>query len=474
MAKGSLRFITGISARLVQLLTGLISVLVVVRLMSPTDLGRFYLAHAIAVAACLSLLSPLHFPIQRITPSDKSEQGTFFASLVRGPFLLAVLLFCAWLVLRRLPLDVAHIEIGALTIFLALCEVMFGQGTNITSTLRQQGIYFFAVSLRAGLILGLLLLFRNDVTAPSALAIYGIASLLPFSIFSKEFRSAALRDPANMRHLRAAFAFGWPYVFSQALRQCVERGDRFIVAVTLGVAAAGQYAVAVDLCRRVIQGITINARLTYVRDAVEAYDTGNTAARSAALIRISNSVGLVGISLAATLAVFGKGLIEPLLGSRFSDEALAILPFCAVAFVLEAYKLYVHVLPFELARRAELDTLVAGIGVVVQIPLILLMGSLWGLQGVALALVAAQAAMLFAAYSLSRREVGFAAPWVRATEAALAAAVMAAVTFKLFPHENLSWTHQLGMATIFGVALTAVVAAILFRPLGMHRLGRGG
>lgn len=466
MARSIVRFATGISARLVQLLTGLISVLIVVRLMEPEELGRFYLCYAVAIASCLSLLSPLHFPIQRIMPNSPEERQSFLSSLARIPFRSAIGTTAICGVLLAFVRPAEWVSIALATLVLTGAEVMFCQGTNVTSALRQQGIYFLAVSLRAAMILGLLLALRpTGISATSALLVYAASAFLPFLLFSKEFRQACVRSSDGRDYLRRSFEFGWPYILSQSLRQCVERGDRFIVAMVAGVPAAGQYAVAVDLCRRVLQGITINARLTFVRDAVDAQDAQDIAARDKALAKISNSVGMVGIPLAATVAVFGQDFIRPLLGDKFSAEALSILPICAFAFLIEAYKLYVHVLPFELAKRARLDTIVAGIGLLVQTPLIFLLGKEWGLKGVALALLSAQASMLVAAYLISSRRIGFSAPVVRASAAGFLASCLTVLALNApWIGDTTSWALRILHAAGFAIAACVLVAAALLIP----------
>lgn len=467
MARSIVRFATGISARLVQLLTGLISVLLVVRLMEPDELGKFYLCYAVAIAICLSLLSPLHFPIQRIMPSSPEERHSFLSALGRIPFRCAIGIAAALVLLLGLSHPAEWITITLATVILTGAEVMFCQGTNVTSALRQQGTYFLAVTLRAAMILGLLLALRpTGISATSALLVYAGSAFVPFLLFSTEYRQACMAGSDGRDYLRRSFEFGWPYIVSQALRQCVERGDRFIVALVAGVPAAGQYAVAVDLCRRVLQGITINARLTFVRDAVDAQDAQNVEARDRALAKISNSVGLVGIPLASTIAVFGQDFIRPLLGDRFSAEALSILPICAFAFLIEAYKLYVHVLPFELAKRARLDTVVATLGVVIQTPMIFLLGQLWGLKGVAVALLSAQASMLIAGYFISSRRIGFSAPVLRASAAGILASLITLLALNAsWPGGTESWPIRILQAVCFAIAVFALVATALLAPI---------
>lgn len=462
---------TGIAARLIQLATGLVAILLLLRVMPPTELGLFYIWSAIGIALSFIGLYFLTFPIQRLLPVQESERLDFLASATLPTIAISLVFAGLYGVLSWLSGGNSTAAMCVLTIAYAGAEAVFAQGTNIASAVRNQRAYFLAVLARSLAILGALYAATGSaLEAQHALLIYWTGSFFPFLIFLQPLRQSLLRGRFKFSIIRNLFDFGWPYMVGQLFRQPVERGDRLIVGLLLGPAAAGQYAVATDLARRVIQGVTINARLTLVRDVVEAHERGDHAARQQSINLTMLSVLGIGLPLAAVLSLFGAGLVGPVIGENLSAEALAILSVVSFAFVLEALRAYVLALPFELTRQSRYDAIVSVCGCVLQTALLFVFGHFWHLTGFALAVLTTQAALTALAAIISTRLMSFSFP--RAFP--VAAAVLTGMSIWLMQFfgwvpQGSSWLMLFGVAATYGAMLTAAIFL-----LGWLLLFRGG
>lgn len=462
---GRVRFAINVGARVVQLFTGFASILLLVRVLPPADLGTFYISTAVGITIALVPLNFLHFPIQRLMPGGGPQRDDFLASLVRWPAILTVALWMAYAAFFATAASDAA-QLAILVSVYALSETIFAQGTNIASALLRPASYFLAVTARSVVILGsLVVLSMSGGTATGAMAIYALGALVPFYLFVPEMRKALWTGRVRKAVFQGMLAFGWPYMISQSFRQVVERGDRVLVGIFLGPVIAGQYSVAVDLARRVIQGVTVNARFTFVREAIEAYDAGDTVRTDRALRSIAGAIAIAGLPVASGIAVFGGVLIAPLLGDRFDASALAILPIAAFVFVIEAYRLYLFGLAFELTRKAYFDAIVSCIGAVVQVVLIVIFAQTGNLEAIAYSLVLTQVVMLGASIALSRLRLDFRIPVRPALIAVLASVAFAwCGSFFLGYWDVLGWYELVGVAAVFGALHIALMVALVAAP----------
>ncbi len=379
-------------ARLIQLGVGFATTIVLATKLSPSDLGEYYLLSALGIIINFIPLYFLHFPIQRLLPTEASGRPSFLST----HFFTAVLLFSICLgsnilltVLGGDGFDL--LSLMTLVAAFAFSETITSQMTNITSARRAAWPYAIGVFLRsATILLTITILDTAQMSARSA--IYALIAGNIATVFgaSRAFLQDLTLRGLKLSWLRKSLHFTAPYSLSQIFQQALARGDRFIVAFFIGTEAAGLYALAADLCRRIIQGLCITARLSYVRDAIEAHTAQDVKRLQVTMDRMATSVAALGLSTAVVIAIFGADLLAGV--AMTIDIAIVAKIFLVVPFAvtLEMFKLYVLQLPFELAMRSWLDARVTIVGAITLLISMTAFIPLFGIFGVALSIFVSQ------------------------------------------------------------------------------------
>jgi O-antigen/teichoic acid export membrane protein len=347
------------AARVIQLSFGFAIIMLLANTLSAEVLGRYYVVTGVSVLIHIVLFNGLHFPIQRMLPSGRSEQSSFVSTLVFTSHAAFCLLLAGYL----LALETASqpVAIAFMVALLAISETIESQITNLTSALRSPWVYLFSVCTRSSVILGSIIAFAaiDALTVERVIACFAAGNIAMSVIAAKRLQPLLQFRAIDFSLVRASTRFSAPYMLSEAMNQSVLRLDRAIVAYFLGWAAAGTYGLIADLCRRLIEGVTIGARLAYVRDVVEAEISGDRAEREVAILKLSRAFLLIGTTIASCLAAYGNQAFSLAIGNPEFTRYPGLIQILALTYLLAAARKYVIQLPFELTGRRWLDTVVS-------------------------------------------------------------------------------------------------------------------
>lgn len=383
--KDVLRIAPSFVARIIQLLFGFVIVLLLAHALEPEQLGYFYVLTTVGIALQLVVFKFLHFPIQRTMPSDGGVDR-FCSTFVLATIIPLSLLAAASMLLPYLPTPA---DAAIVTMIFVLSEVMQSQATNFSSAFRRPLIYLMLVATRSVVVVSTILLAGEEVDSTYAMLAFALGNTLASLIAIYSVVPRISLRAFDGRLLLSAITYTWPYTLSETLRQTMTRSDRIIVALMLGPTAAGQYSVITDLARRVLQGVCINARLAFIRDAVDAIDGPSPERLRSVLRTIASSVLMLGTPAALVIACLSPWTVGYLLPSGF-DGTAPILTVMAIAFLWESVRLYAVDVVFELSYASWLDLAVSSLGSVTFLCLFPLGLAYGGLTAGAVAVLATQ------------------------------------------------------------------------------------
>lgn len=270
-------------------------------------------------------------------------------------------------------------------------------------------------------------------------------------------------------------AYGLPLTFSYLFGLVVAGSDRFFIAWLMDESAVGVYAVAYALADRTLTILFNWVGMATVPLAFSALASGGEeAARQVMNDAIKNLI-LLALPAAAGLAAAAPQLAAVLVGPEFRATTAHIVPWIALAGVLNGLMVHYAAHAFLITRRTRALLLTTVLAAAVNVALNLLLIPLWGLDGAIAATIAAYGVGLAARLLWMRRRfpIPLALPDLLKglTGCALMWAALAAVPWPA------TWAGLAGAVTS-GIAVYAAAALLLNisgarRWLPVGRFGRG-
>lgn len=264
------------------------------------------------------------------------------------------------------------------------------------------------------------------------------------------------------RHLLKQFAvFGIPITVSGVAFALHGTLDRLLVTYQLGEAAAGQYGAAADFVRQIMRFPIQSVGSAIFPLAVRFFATeGETLLRR----HLEDSGELLlafALPAAIGLAIISEHLVNIVLGPEFRETAKLLLPILAFVWLPLAFSQhYLHV-SFQLAKKPILQVYhgltLLGLNLVLMFPLI----RHFGLFGAAMAVLIAETCGMVIGFLLTRSAYPISLNLWRLLRVALAAGIMALVTFfaeRMIGQQSLATLVAL---VIVGVASYAMAAIAL-------------
>jgi O-antigen/teichoic acid export membrane protein len=293
---------------------------------------------------------------------------------------------------------------------------------------------------------GALLAWRAGLGAAAPLA--GLALMLTVAAISegtrlwRESAGGAFEHAAVKRYV----GYGYPVALSLVLTLALDAGDRFMIALYLGTESVGVYAAGYGVADK----------------TMAAWEKDGPAAMRVVSASVARTLMLVAAPAAAGLALVAQPLADIMIGEAMRDQAARIMPWIALAGLLNGFVLYYLSEAFQLAQRTGLR---AGLMVVPAVANVALNAVLlpWiGLMGAVYATVACYALALAVLAVASRRIAPLAWPWRDYARIAGACAAMAIVV-RLLPATG-GWS-ELMMKAAAG-AMTYTLAVLAFDAAG--------
>jgi O-antigen/teichoic acid export membrane protein len=453
-------------AKFVERGLGLVSMLILARLLVPADFGL--VAMATTLLAVLELLTAFGFDsaLIRNGKADRSQYDTAWTLYVLMGVIMAVLL-----VALAYPLSWFYQEPRLVPVVAALALAAFVQAfENI-------GVVAFRMELdfrREFLFLGGKKLATFCTTVPLAFALGNYWALVAGMVMGRlvgvalSYRVHAYRPRFSLEHWRDMFGFSKWLLLTNAINFVRLRYADLVIGRIGGPTALGLYSLGSEIAFLPTTELVapIN-RAVFPGYAQIAHDLG---ALRREFLAALGMIAFVALPAACGIAAIAPLLVPIMLGDKWAGAASAvtILAWVGALTTLTATSHSV----FLARSKPWLGALVGGVQAILLVVLLPIFGVYWGLQGVLWATLLAAAITTPVTFGLIMRELELNGLRILALLwRPVAASVVMYLSVEYLVEAEAAWGRyvQLVSAVTLGVLLYPIVSLTLWRMSGRPR-----
>ncbi|MFZ2994713.1 lipopolysaccharide biosynthesis protein [Sphingobium sp.] len=316
-----------------------------------------------------------------------------------------------------------------------------------------------------GLALNFLLVPIYGAHASVVLAGFSIgqAIVVLIGIIKSDFGREAIRPRRAI--LREATSFGGPIALANSQAMIALNAPRFIVDWTLGLAAAGQFAVSYGLGMRAASFATMLVTAGAFPLVVKRMETEGLAAAYAQLRQNILLVATVLLPVGFGLFALTHSTVDTILPPQFRETAYWVLPLATIGGMLRSMRFDTTDQVFQIRSRTLFISFLGACDLVICCILAWVGAMQFGATGAVLGPLFAAIVSFIASQLLARLVLDFSFPTGDVLRVTLAAAVMAGFV-SLVPN-----THKLPIliGIVIGGAIIYIVALAAFLPAGYRQ-----
>jgi O-antigen/teichoic acid export membrane protein len=449
-------------ANAVQAVTGLLSIVVFTRLLTPEAYGAYALAFSAGSLSQTLLLTWLEAAMARFYAHEerRGRLPDHFATIYRTFTALALAPPIAgglvmWLAPIEPPLKAA-IAAGLLATPLRSLAKLAQEHRRAAGRVRASALLDIGQSAGAFLFgVGLALLGAGGA-APVAGAGLASAMCLIF-VLGGELKLAAQGRFQSDRAFDYA-QYGVPVSLSLILALALATTDRFVLAAFTGETSVGLYHAGYSLSNRTLDVLFIWLGMAGGPAAVAALERGGVEALKDAAREQISLMTLICLPAAVGLALVARPLAELMVGEGLRAGAARVTPWIAFSGFFAGVTTYYFHTAFTLGRRTRRLLLAMAVPAAVNFVLTLLLIPRWGLDGAVWATAASYFVGAVASWGLGRGVTPLPVPWGVIARCGAACAGMALVV-SLVPASG--GLPELLLKTSVGVGAYAALALAL-------------
>jgi O-antigen/teichoic acid export membrane protein len=425
------------------------------RLLTPDDYGRYAMVVAIVGLLNALLFQWLRLSLVRYMPAFRDDPAKLKSTLltvalaVIGTTALVAALACV------LPWGREHRGIiGAAWLLLAVMSLFELASEYARAVVRPWRNMVFQV-MRAASFVGagsVFVLLGWTWQGPIAGMVAGMAVAVVVA-WRADWRSVRLGIDRDL--LRTLANYGLPLSVTVALAVVIGTSDRFLIDLYLGDSAAGLYAVAVDFTSQSLTLLMMVINLAMFPLAVRAWEEHGPVAAKEQMRNNASMLMAVGLPCVAGMTVLAPGIAHCFLGEQFRDAAVDIIPLVALGAFLAGLKAYHFDAAFQFVHKTIYQVWIVLFVAIVNVVLNVIAIPRWGINGSAVASLAAYGLSIALTAWLGRRHLALPFPPVECLRVGLACAVMAVSLWSFRDNTApLAVSLQIaGGALVYGVVL---------------------
>lgn len=263
-------------------------------------------------------------------------------------------------------------------------------------------------------------------------------------------RKIGFRVP-TFKMTREMLRFSFPIVPNGLISWIATSSDRFLIGIFLGVGLVGIYSASYSLGAMILLFSSPIQFILYPTLS-KLYDEGRKTEVSSYISHSIRAYLLITIPAAVGIAVLAPFLLAVMTTEEFAQGA-SVVPLIALSCLLSGLFLLVQNV-VVVVKKTKLfpvfSIAAAGIGLILNMVLLPLMG----IEGAAIASLAANAAVVAMIVHVSRRYVPFDICWTFIAKAVAASAVMPLIAYVIDP---VDWT---GALLTVGICIASYLAAL--------------
>lgn len=426
------------------------------RLLSPDEYGRYALVIAGTGLANVVLFEWLAMAVLRYLPGQEGSaqllatirsvyRWLMLATALAGlPAVLCTSSEWRWLLISALPLlwTQGWFEINLQILRAQLAPAAYGLVSGLKAI----------VAVAGG---GLLLQWYPVALAP---VLGHIAGFLLSSATQSRALWRSVRAQVDLRLAKQIMHYGMPLSATLALSYLVNSSDRFLIAYFIDDRAAGIYAAGYDLTSQILTMLMLivnTAAFPLILNDLE--QRGIAPARQQLLHNIFLLMA-VAAPFTAGMILFAPEVARTVLGHRFQDTAISLIPWIALATLLNGLRSYHFDLAFQLGKHTVHQLWVMGVALLVNVILNLIWIPQKGILGAAWSTLAAYLCALLASIVIGRRFFPVPTNWRGIARVGIAVLAMLLV-WQVMPRGS-TLLHQALLATVVLLVYSGVLVAL--------------
>ena len=225
--------------------------------------------------------------------------------------------------------------------------------------------------------------------------------------------------------------YGIPLSMTVALLVVVAGSDRFLIAWFLGEAKAGVYSVAVDFTSQTLTLLLMVVNMAMFPLAVRALEHEGVDAARKQMSYNASLLLAIGVPCVVGFGLLAPGIAHTFIGRDFRAEAANIIPLIALGAFLAGLKAYHFDAAFQFADRTLYQVWIILAAAVLNVAFNLIAIPRWGINGSAVASVAAYVLSIGLTAWIGRRSFPLPLPIASCGIVLASAGAMAVVLFPM-------------------------------------------
>lgn len=392
-------------SRIVPALSSILALALFARILGPSEYGRYALIVTYAGGFGAALFGWLALGVGRFLPdyAARSEADRLLRAVLAALLGFGALSGVAAVVVPQVFRSATGISSAVILIALvAFSQAWFNVNLRVANSFLRPGSYFVLTASRS-----LLFLATGLIAAAAGLGAAGLLLAMAFSflvvpLVATRAWKGNWRPSVDTSILRRLLTYGMPLALTFVFRYVIDSSDRLFLAAMIGQKAVGLYSASYDLAQYGVGSVASAVNLASYPIVVNALARKGEDGANRELRRTSGMLAVVVVPLVLTFVILGKNIGSAFLGPAFASVAGGVIPYVAIAIALSALRGYYFDLAFHLSTATLRLTVSLAAGAVVNAALNWALIPSLGVQGAALATLAAFAVALAVSRALGR------------------------------------------------------------------------
>lgn len=386
---------TYFAARVLAAICGLLAVAVYTRLATPEVYGVFTLVMGSGFTIFAVCFHWIQSALLRFLPAEDGERPVALGASLAGFAMVTVLLVVAATSVMVLDLVAVSAELMLFAVAMAITYAALEISLAVVHARQRPTTYALMLAARAAgsVVLGSLFLLAG-YGAPGLLFGVLIAHAVPALYLTWQWRYRLVRQRFELGAVKRMAAFGLPLGIVGMAAAVIGISDRYLLALLIGVDAAGTYAAPYDLAQRSLQIVMLSAFLAISPTIFRSYELNDHSQFNANLLQQARLILVTALPIATIMAATAPLIGRLLFGAEFRDAAATLIPWIIAATLVQGITSYYYSYCFTLAKRTITNAVIVSAAAALNIVLNLLLIPLYGALGAAFATFASFAFVL--------------------------------------------------------------------------------
>ena len=392
------------AARILAALCGLLAVAVYTRLTTPEVYGIFTLVMSGAITLFAVCFHWIQSAVLRFLPAEDGERPASLGAALAGFACVTVIVAMVTATVVAFGLAPVSLDLLLLAVLIAIAYAALETALAVVHARQKPTSYALVLAARAvgSLIfgsVGLLLGFG----VPGLLIGVLIAHVLPVLYMAARWRQRLAAQRFDLHGVKRMAAFGLPLAVVGIAASVIGLSDRYLLALLIGVDAAGMYAAPYDLAMRSLQIVMLSAFLAVSPGVFRSFEMGDHDRLQHCLLQQARLLLMTALPIATIMAAAAPLVARILFGADFRDAAASLIPWIIAATLVQGIQSYYYSYCFTLAKRTIANAAIVTAGAGLNVGLNLLLIPAFGPLGAAGATLASFVVVLAVTLLLTRR-----------------------------------------------------------------------